>query len=282
MTASSVTPHQPATYRAQLAALVTQGIAQVIRPASHSRRAEAARSGARGVLLVSALAVFAVIAAMLFLDVREIGWMPARGTAALWPLRILTDFGKSSYVLSALAVLLALIVLLAPNVRGTPHATLLNFATRVEFLWLSVFVPMFVGEVLKGMIGRGRPFVGGAANAFNFSFFSFSETYASFPSGHSNSSVALAVAVAALWPRMRTFMILYVLTILLSRLVLLAHHPSDVIAGGLLGGLGALSMRYWFAARRLAFVIRSDGSIVARSGPSAADVAAALRRAAGI
>ncbi len=50
--------------------------------------------------------------------------------------------------------------------------------------------------------------------------------------------------------------------------MLLAHHPSDVVAGALTGIIGAMAVRYWFAARRLAFTIRPDGRIVALPGPS--------------
>ena len=46
-------------------------------------------------------------------------------------------------------------------------------------------------------------------------------------------------------------MIVYAVLIALSRLVLLAHHPSDVVAGALVGVIGAMLVRYWFAARRL-------------------------------
>ena len=58
------------------------------------------------------------------------------------------------------------------------------------------------------------------------------------------------------------------LLIALSRLVLLAHHPSDVVAGALVGVIGAMLVRYWFAARRLGFAIRRDGAIVPLPGPS--------------
>ena len=44
--------------------------------------------------------------------------------------------------------------------------------------------------------------------------------------------------------------------------MLLAHHPSDVVAGALIGVVGAMAVRYWFAARRLGFAIRRDGKIV--------------------
>ena len=51
--------------------------------------------------------------------------------------------------------------------------------------------------------------------------------------------------------------------------MLLAHHPSDVVAGALVGIIGAMFVRYWFAARRLGFAIQRDGSIVSLVGPSA-------------
>jgi undecaprenyl-diphosphatase len=57
-------------------------------------------------------------------------------------------------------------------------------------------------------------------------------------------------------------MIAYALLIAASRLVLLAHHPSDVVAGALIGVAGAMLVRYWFATRRLGFTIRRDGEIV--------------------
>jgi len=79
---------------------------------------------------------------------------------------------------------------------------------------------------------------------------------------------ALAFAVAAIWPRARIAMIAYALVIAATRLVLLAHHPSDVVAGALVGITGAMVVRYWFAARRLGFAIHRDGTIVALTGPS--------------
>jgi undecaprenyl-diphosphatase len=179
-----------------------------------------------------------------------------------------TDFGKSTYVLWALAALLLATLLIIPRLRGMSRAVLISLGTRMQFIFLAVLLPVLAVEVLKGMIGRGRPFVGGAANPFNFSLFSWSEAYSSFPSGHATTSFALAFAVASVWPQARAAMLVYALLIAASRLVLLAHHPSDVVAGALVGVIGAMAIRYWFAARRLAFTIRSDGSIEPLPGPS--------------
>ncbi len=62
-------------------------------------------------------------------------------------------------------------------------------------------------------------------------------------------------------------MVVYALIIAATRLVLLAHHPSDVVAGALVGIIGAMFVRYWFAARRLGFAIQRDGTIVSLPGP---------------
>ena len=249
-------------YFAQVFAVVRISFAQIVRPPSHSRRAEAARRSARHILLLTATGAAVIIALMYALDVTEISLMPPRGTASLWPVRILTDFGKDAYELSLLAAALLAIAIIAPRLKGTSRSQLLDLGTRLQFLFLAVLVPVLAGELTKWVVGRGRPFVGGKANAFNFSHFAGTEAYASFPSGHAITSFALAFAVAALWPRTRVVMIVYAVLIGMTRLVLLAHHPSDVVAGALIGVVGAMLVRYWFAARRLGFAIHRDGKIV--------------------
>jgi membrane-associated phospholipid phosphatase len=194
--------------------------------------------------------------------------MPKRGSPGLWWMRILTDFGKDEYVLGALAVLLIAIAIISPAMRGIQRSLLLGLGTRLQFLFFAVAVPALIGEVIKWVVGRGRPFVGGEANVFNFSHFDGTPAYSSFPSGHATCAFALAFAVSAVWPKARPAMIIYALVIGATRLVLLAHHPSDVVAGALVGVIGAMFVRYWFAARRLGFAIHRDGTIVPLVGPS--------------
>ncbi len=255
-------------YFARLGSFAWRSLAQLVHPPSHSRRAEAARRCARHSLFLTAGIGAAIIVLMYLLDAAEIGWMPPRGTAGLWPVRILTDFGKSAYVLWALAAILFVVAIMFPLARGTARSMLIGFGTRTLFIFLAVLLPVLTGEIMKDVVGRGRPFVGGQANAFNFSHFAGTEAYASFPSGHATAAFALAFAVSAVWPRTRMVMFVYAVVIAASRLVLLAHHPSDVVAGALVGVIGALLVRYWFAARHLAFTIRRDGAIEPLAGPS--------------
>jgi membrane-associated phospholipid phosphatase len=253
---------ESSNYVSQVFALVRGSVAQLLRPPSHSRRAEAARRLARHALLTTAIVGAAIIALMYELDAREIGLMPPRGSASLWLVRILTDFGKEAYVLLLLAVMLLVVVLVSPRSRGTSRTRLLGFGMRLQFLFFAVLAPVLAGEVIKWIAGRGRPFVGGKANPFNFVPFAGAEPYASLPSAHAITGFALAFAVGAVWPRARVPMLVYAVLIAFSRLVLLAHHPSDVVAGALIGVVGAMFVRYWFAARQLGFAIHSDGEIV--------------------
>jgi undecaprenyl-diphosphatase len=249
-------------YIAGLFTLVRRSMARLVLPPSHARRAVAARRLARHALLTTTIVAAAVIALMYGFDAREIALMPPRGEASLWPVRILTDFGKDALVLSLLAAMLLVVALVAAALGGNSRSRLLGLGLRLQFVFFAVLAPLLAGEAIKWIAGRGRPFVGGKANPFNFEPFAGTEAYASFPSAHAITAFALAFAVAAVWPRARAMMIVYALLIAATRLVLLAHHPSDVVAGAVIGVVGAMFVRYWFAARRLGFAIHRDGEIV--------------------
>lgn len=255
-------------YPSRFATLAWLSLAQLVRSPSHSRRAEAGRRAARHVLWITAGLGTAIIVLMYALDAWEIGQMPVRGNPALWWVRILTDFGKDEYVLSVLGGSLIIIAVVSPALHGVQRSLLLGLGTRLQFLFFAVLVPVLASELIKWGVGRGRPFVGGADSVFHFSHFAGTPAYSSFPSGHATTAFALAFAVAAVWPGSRMAMAVYAVIIAVTRLVLLAHHPSDVVAGALVGIIGAMFVRYWFAARRLGFAIHQDGAIVPLVGPS--------------
>jgi undecaprenyl-diphosphatase len=98
------------------------------------------------------------------------------------------------------------------------------------------------------------------------------------PSGHATTAAAAAVAIGAVWPRARLVMWLYALLIMFSRVVVVAHHPSDVIAGAAVGVIGALIVGRYFAARGLVFSARDWRPY---PGPSWRRLKAAARQIAG-
>jgi membrane-associated phospholipid phosphatase len=258
----------PSSYLSEFVALVRLTLVQLVRPPSRPRAKQAKRRLLLRTCWLAGIGAVLIIALMFALDASEIGMMPPRGSPSLWPVRILTDFGKDAYVLSLLAATLIVIGLVVPRLQGRSRVSLLGFGMRVEYLFLAVLVPVLAGEIVKWMVGRGRPFVGGKATPFNFAPFTASEAYFSFPSAHSITAFALAFAVAAIWPRARVAMFAYAMLIAITRLVLLAHHPSDVVAGALFGVIGAMWVRYWFAARRLGFTIDPVSEILPLTGPT--------------
>ena len=149
-------------------------------------------------------------------------------------------------------------------------------AVRFGFLFLAIGVPGLFATIVKRLIGRARPFVGGADDPFAYMPFIWRPEYAAMPSGHSTTAVAAAIAIGALWPRSARWSCGSMRSPSCSAgSIVLAHHPSDVIAGGLVGAGGAFMIRRWFAARRLLFSARD---LRAYPGPSWRRVGSAVRQ----
>jgi membrane-associated phospholipid phosphatase len=186
----------------------------------------------------------------------------------------ITNFGLSGWFLIPFGVgILCLAAMISPRLSYMSRGVLLALAARFGFLFLAIGVPGLFGTIIKRLIGRARPYVGGFDNPFLYHPFVWRPEYASLPSGHSTTAVAAAVAIGAVWPRTRFVMWVYAITIMASRVFVIAHHPSDVIAGALTGAVGAFLLRRWFAARRLVFCPRDLRSY---SGPSLRRIKAAL------
>jgi undecaprenyl-diphosphatase len=221
-------------------------------------------------LAISALLSAAVIgAAMLLIDVPAISAVGGLPPWVISTFKWLTKLGTSDWFLVPIGLCLAAIAALAsPALAPLSRAVLATVAVRLGFMFAAIALPGLVVTIGKRLIGRARPFVGGHADPFLYQPFSWSPDYASLPSGHATDVFAALVAIGIVWPRMRAVMLLYALTIAASRVIVLAHHPSDVIAGAVAGVLGALLVRDWFAARRLGFAIEPDGKVRTLPGPS--------------
>jgi len=181
----------------------------------------------------------------------------------------LTDYGTSDWFLVPIGLMLVFIAALAtPALSHVSRLVTVAFTVRLGFVFAAIALPGLFVTIVKRLIGRARPFIGGDADPFRYAPFIWRPDYASLPSGHATNVFAALVAVGLVWPRLRPIMLVYALVIAVSRIIVLAHHPSDVIAGAVVGSVGALMVRDWFAARRLGFVIEPDGRVRALPGPS--------------
>jgi membrane-associated phospholipid phosphatase len=192
---------------------------------------------------------------------------------------VITQFGESGWFLWPLGAMLAALALAAARPLPRIAALVLGaLALRLSFLFLAIAIPGLFIAIVKRLIGRARPFVGGSADPFAYHWPSWDPAYASLPSGHATTAFAAALALGALWRRSRAPMWAFAAVIALSRVVVTAHHPSDVLAGAAVGALGALLVRNWFAARRLVFVVGDAGKVQARPGPSLQRIKRVARR----
>jgi membrane-associated phospholipid phosphatase len=194
-----------------------------------------------------------------------------------WPFYQITQFGKSGWFLWPLGILfLALASLPAASSRMS-QAVMAAIMVRVGFLFTAIAVPGLFVTVVKRMIGRARPMVGGHIDAFAYAPFIWQAAYASLPSGHATTVFSVLAAFGSLWPRGRAVLLLYAFLIALSRIMVLAHFTSDVLAGAVVGTVGALMVRRYFALRRLGFSAGPGNTIFAYPGPSLRRIKAVAR-----
>ncbi|MDQ2953414.1 MAG: phosphatase PAP2 family protein [Pseudomonadota bacterium] len=255
---------------AQFMANITAGFAMLARK---PRRVagQGPRWPAPGRLFTGALATIALLAVItMLLDVWAI---TSVRLLPRWPVAIfseVTDFGKSGWFLWPLGILLVAIAAIA-TLPLTPISRLVlaALAARLEFLFAAIALPGLFTTLVKHVIGRARPFVGGTADAYLYHPLSWQgAAYASMPSGHATTAFSVAIAFGALWPKARPVLWAYALVIALSRVVVVAHHPTDVIVGAIVGAFGAILVRNMFAARRRVFALDAQGRAKLMPGAS--------------
>jgi membrane-associated phospholipid phosphatase len=250
---------------------VALGACALFRP---PRSAIVARSS--GTIAIAVALVAAALVSMILLDARAVEW--ARGEPHWFRAAFeeITRFGLSGWFLFPCGfVLLVLAAATSPHLPTRAQAVLAALGARFGFVFLAIGLPGLFVSIVKRLIGRARPFVGGPEDPFAYVPFSWHPAFASMPSGHATTAVAAAIAIGAIWPRTRIVMWLYAAAIMISRVAVLAHHPSDVIGGALVALIGTYLLRRWFAARGLVFRAYDLG---AKPAPSLARIGAALRQ----
>jgi membrane-associated phospholipid phosphatase len=282
-----VEPIQPARPEATVAGFSAQAhilfqrtvgnLARWIKVLISPRRTELSGPSANSIAVI-VLALIADISVMFLLDSAAISWashLPAWFNGAF---EEITDFGLGVWFLVPFGfIVLCLAALTSTALPRLTQGVLTSLAARFGFLFLAIGAPGLFVTIVKRLIGRARPYVGGHDDPFAYMPLAWRPEYASMPSGHATNAAAAAIAIGAVWPRARLVMWLYAVVIMFSRVVVMAHHPSDVIAGAIVGVVGASLVRRWFAARLLVF---SASDLTACPGPSFKRIKTAINQAA--
>ena len=112
---------------------------------------------------------------------------------------------------------------------------------KAALIFASVLAAGGIALVIKFIVGRARPYMGD----IGFSPFTYAQDFASWPSGHTTTAFAFAVAVGMAVPILRWPMVALAGLIGYSRMVLGMHYFADVIIGATLGTLCAVLVYNW-------------------------------------
>ena len=204
------------------------------------------RYGLRGPLFI-AIAAVAVIAIALCLDsaaIVAVQQIPSGVKAAFaW----LSYLSEPLLVLSAIACGLTVTGLLPSNI-GQPALTVVFrfFGLCLVSSLLSLFV-VFVG---KALIGRARPLASTDFDPLLFQPLAGIAAFESFPSAQAAVAAAICHCAVSSFPGSRGAALAAMVIIGFSRVVTERHWPSDVIAGWLIGWLGAALVVALFSHRQ--------------------------------
>ena len=103
--------------------------------------------------------------------------------------------------------------------------------------------------LIKGIIGRARPYMVEDGAAMFFNPFSFELDFSSWPSGHTSTAFAFAMMVGLLYPHTRWVLFPLAAITGYSRMALGVHYLGDVVMGLIIGTVGAMIVYKWVAPK---------------------------------
>ena len=217
----------------------------------------------RRIWLAAAVGLIAAIGLLSFLDVSIMHLARSLPESVVNVFGWITRLGDSEYVLVPSLVGFALAGLAGVLVKESAKRGFRQLAGICGFVFVGVGLPGLITAIIKRLVGRPRPHLLEQTGAFDFRTLSWVDwTYQSFPSGHATTGFALCFVVAFMFPRSYPWMLGLAVLIAVSRIVVGAHFPTDLVAGAAIGVLGAYAVRNFFAARGWVFRRDADARIV--------------------
>ncbi len=192
-----------------------------------------------------------IIAAAVYLTVMIICWLVVDHSLAQWlythplhalrnSMEIITRLGVGYVYWIGYILLLAYVLqpLYHKTCQRTPPPFLLHFSVS----GLLALIYSGIGlRILKIIVGRARPYYWLEHPDVALLHFTNKTSFHSFPSGHSQTAFCVATILALAWQyHFQSKSIPYLLLgiaalVAISRVYLLSHYPSDIMAGAAIG-----------------------------------------------
>ena len=193
-------------------------------------------------LLAALIAAALYLAFFLWLD-RPVDLWVHRNLAGTWISRagaVVSTAADGSSIRLGLALALILVVVADPRLKR-------RWTRNLLFVGLSCAVALVIGEGLKYLLGRHRPVMLFESGQYGLTFFAENGAQHSSPSGHTLRAFSILTALALLFRRWRYLFLAAAALVGVSRVVVTAHYPGDVIFGAFIGICSALwTYRYFF------------------------------------
>ncbi|WP_448952730.1 phosphatase PAP2 family protein [Labrys neptuniae] len=219
-----------------------------------------------------------IIALMVLADPASLHILPEWPHVLVRYARIVTNLGDSGLYLVPLGVVLIALAVVDLELPPRLDAALRQLWLQLAFAFASIAGTGLAVNVIKRMIGRVRPFHVEAGGSWSFEPFSWRAANASLPSGHATTAwTVAAIIILCCGPRWRPWLFAFGAIVCLSRVIVGAHYPADVVAGALFGWFATMWFADFLARRGLVFRQNREGALALRGQDAAKTLIKAWR-----
>ena len=199
------------------------------------------------ILLVTLVTVVIYVILFVFFDRSIDLWMHHNmpGTTIESIGKQISVLASSLYVNIALLCAFGYIVIVDPGIKKKSTKNLF-------YIIITVTVAIMIGEGFKYLLARYRPILLFEHGEYGLHFFSTKWVMNSTPSDHTIRAFSFFTALGFVFKRTMSVFILFALMAGVSRVVVTAHYPSDVLFGAFIGILTAIWMHNYFFDGKMA------------------------------
>ena len=133
------------------------------------------------------------------------------------------------------------------------HHQLKVYLLQLIFITSAWLLSGVIHHAIKIVLGRYRPRYLFSENWYGINPLNINIAHNSFPSGHTQTIFAITIGLTLLYPRLGIFLVPLAVSVGISRVVLIAHYPSDVLFGAYLGMATAILVKRHYFDRKNIF-----------------------------